>query len=172
MLTLNAPVTLCVILWFAALVGCEKQPASTATNPTPANTDSHVHADGTVHTDAPAPTAAGHHGTPIELGTATAGEFSLRAARDEGAITPGGDSPIDVWVTGGTTKVVAVRFWIGTEDAKGSIKAKAEIEFPAEPNHWHTHAEVPNPIPSGSKLWVEIEDDKGGRSVASFDLKN
>ena len=153
-----------------ALGGCEKEPTATSTNAPPTKANTHTHDDGTVHTDAPA--ATGHHGKPIELGTATAGAFSLRAARDEGAIKAGGDAPIDVWVTGGTAKVVGVRFWIGTEDARGSMKAKAEIEFPAEPNHWHTHAEIPDPIPAGSKLWVEVEDDKGGRSLASFDLKS
>ena len=63
-----------------------------------------------------------------------------------------------------------MRFWIGSADARGSIKARAEIEIPAEPNHWHTHAEVPDPLPAGGKLWVEIEDEKGVKHVASFDL--
>jgi hypothetical protein len=59
-----------------------------------------------------------------------------------------------------------VRFWIGSEDAKGSVKAKAEDED----GHWHTHCEAPSPMPEGSKLWVEIE--KGGdRQVVGFDLK-
>ena len=150
--------------------GCEKQPATTSTNTRPTESVTHTHDDGTVHTHSN--NAQGHHGKPIDLGTATAGVFSLRAARDEGAITPGGDAPIDVWVSGGTAKVVAVRLWIGTEDAKGSIKARAEIEVPTEPNHWHTHAEVPDPLPADSKLWVEIEDDQGGKSIASFHLKH
>ena len=51
-------------------------------------------------------------------------------------------------VTGSTVTAIAVRFWIGTKDAMGSVKAKADIENPAEPNRWHTHADVPNPIPS------------------------
>jgi len=177
------------ILSLAAFIGCEQKPA-----PTPAKSNSHVHDDGTIHTDGDDPEKPGSHvnadgtvhsddeshseedhadhGAPIELGAATAGGFSLRAARDEGALQAGGDAPIDLWITGGTTKVVSVRFWIGTEDARGSMKAKAEIEIPAEPNHWHTHVEVPEPMPAGSKLWVEIEDDQGGRSVASFDLEN
>lgn len=167
---MKASAILISALGIAGFIGCEKQPTTTATNPPPAKTDTHAHDDGTVHTGAPA--AAGHHGKPIELGTATAGGFSLRAARDEGTFKAGGDAPIDVWVTGGTAKVVGVRFWIGSEDAEGSIKAKAEIEFPAEPTHWHTHAEIPDPLPAASRLWVEIEDDKGGRSVASFDLKS
>jgi hypothetical protein len=127
-------------------------------------------------TNAPKPADhnAGHGGTVVQLGTSTIGGFEIKATRDEGQIVAGKDAPIDVTVTtapGATAKVTAVRFWIGTEDAKGSVKAKAEIENPAEPNRWHTHAEVPNPLPAGSKLWVEVEDDKGGKSMGSFDLK-
>ena len=110
-------------------------------------------------------------GPPIELGVATAAGFTIKAARDNFPIKPACDAPTDVWITGGSAKVKAVRFWIGTEDAKGSIKALAEIENPAEPNHWHTHAEIPDPIPAGSKLWVEVEAEGGAKGTASFDLK-
>ena len=83
----------------------------------------------------------------------------------------GGDAPIDVWLTGGDiSKVTAVRFWIGTESGAESVKARAEIEIPSEPNHWHTHAEVPSPIPAESRLWVEIEAE-GQKMVGSFELK-
>jgi hypothetical protein len=103
--------------------------------------------------------------------TAICTRLRLRAARDEGAIKAGGDSPIDVWLEGEISKVVAVRFWIGLKDAAASIKAKAEIEGPAQKNHWHTHVEVPNPIPPDSTLWVEIETEGGTKQVGSFDLK-
>ncbi len=117
---------------------------------------------------------AGHGGPVIDLGTATIGGFSAKVTRDQGDIVAGKDAPIDVTVTpaaGTQTKVAAVRFWIGIEDGSGSVKAKSEIENPAEPNRWHTHAEIPDPLPPGSKLWVEVEDDSGTRNVASFDLK-
>jgi hypothetical protein len=106
----------------------------------------------------------------IPLGSGTAGSFSVRAAREEGRIKAGCDAPVDVWVDGGP-RVVAVRFWIGLKDGRASIKAKAEIEDPAEPNRWHNHVEIPDPIPEGSKLWVEIEAEGGTTSVTSFDLK-
>jgi hypothetical protein len=146
-------------------VGCDKKPSTTST--------SHVHDDGTVHSDDHDEPShgAGHGGAIIELGTTIIGPFTVRASRDEGTIKPGGDAPIDVWLTGGDiAKVTAVRFWIGTESGAESVKAKADIEIPAEPNHWHTHAEVPNPILGGSKLWVEIET-AGQKQVGSFDLK-
>ena len=111
---------------------------------------------------------AGHGGEVIPLGTAKVGAFEVRASRDKGDIKPGGDAPVDVWIDGGVGKgVTTVRFWIGTEDAKGSIKAKADIED----GKWHTHTEVPSPIPAGSKLWVEIEETGGKKTLGSFDLK-
>ena len=123
---------------------------------------------------APSGHDAGHGGAVVELGSATIGSFDVKATRDEGRIAVGGDAPIDATVTpaaGSGAKATAVRFWIGTEDAKGSIKARAEVENPAEPAHWHAHAEVPSSLPQGARLWVEIEDDKGTTSVGSFDLK-
>lgn len=116
-----------------------------------------------------------HGGEVVELGTTKIGELSVRASREKGEIKPGGDAPLDVWLMtadGKPATVSAVRFWIGTQDAKGSVKAKAEIEDPKQPNHWHTHAEVPNPLPEGAKLWMEIEEPGGRRSTGWFELKS
>jgi hypothetical protein len=112
----------------------------------------------------------GHHGPALELGSTTIGEWNVRATRDEGEVKAGGEAPVDVFVTGGTGKVAAVRFWIGTEDASGSVKSLAAIEDSAKQN-WHAHAEVPSPLPEGSKLWVEVEGESGNKSLGSFDLK-
>lgn len=115
-----------------------------------------------------------HGGKIIALGEGVFGPYKVKATRDLGPIKAGGDAPIDVTIDSASTtapKVVAVRFWIGVQDAKGSVKAKADIEDPKAPNRWHTHAEVSDPIPAGAKLWVEIEDEKGALTSASFDLK-
>lgn len=157
----------------AVIPACEdKKPGSPSPEATSANApDDHGHEHAAAKPPAP---AAGHGGAVIELGASTIGPFEVRATRDEGQIVAGKDAPIDVTVTpvaGFTAKATAVRFWIGAEDAKGSVKAKAAVENPAEPNRWHTHAEIPNPMPAGSRLWVEIEDDTGAKSVGSFELK-
>lgn len=154
---------------WSTLSGCEEK-KPTATSSAATNADDHEHGPDGEH----AAPKAGHGGAIIALGEQTIGSFSARATRDQGQIVAGKDAPIDVTVApapGTTAKVIAVRFWIGTEDAKGSVKAKAEIEDPKDPNRWHVHAEIPNPMPAGSKLWVEIEDDKGATSVGGFDLK-
>lgn len=171
---------------FIAILGCEKaadkptaketpKPAATTppggAKPAVAKKDEHGHDDHDHAAEEKSATGgghSGHSGEVIALGTAKLGAFEVRASRDKGDIKPGGDSPVDVWIDGGVGKgVTTVRFWIGTEDAKGSIKAKADIED----GKWHTHTEVPSPLPSGSKLWVEIEESGGKKTLGSFDLK-
>lgn len=117
---------------------------------------------------------AGHGGEMIELGTEKIGELTVRASRDKGELKAGGDAPIDVWIMtsdGKPATVAIVRFWIGSADAKGTIKAKADIEDPKQPNHWHTHAEVPAPLTPDAKLWVEVETNQNTKAQGSFDLK-
>ena len=169
-----ATISLSLAASVLALAACNKeQPPAKPTPDAHANAahDDHAHGLNGEHLEQ----TAGHGGPVIDLGSTTIGNFNAVATRDEGQIIAGKDAPIDVTVTpatGGDAKPAAVRFWIGTEDAKGSVKAKADVENPAEPNRWHTHAEIPNPIPDGAKLWVEIEDEQGGKALGSFDLKS
>lgn len=157
------PMTLGLIAGaLASLTACGEKPEDSAPAPT-----------ATAPQAAAAP-SAGHGGAVIPLGSATIGPFNVVATRDQGQVVAGKDAPIDLTVTpadGSTAKVAAVRFWIGAQDARVSVKARAEVENPAEPNRWHTHAEVPNPLPEDTRLWVEIEDDAGALSVGSFDLQ-
>lgn len=165
----------------ASLSGCDKPaepaPTKTAAKPqAPSKPDAHDHGSADKHDHGTADKhdhdhADDHdhdhdHGPATALGEQSVGGFGIKVSRD-GGVTPGSDAPIDAQVTGGSAKVAAVRFWIGTEDAKGSVKAKAELEK----DNWHTHVEVPKPLPDGSKLWIEIETEKGERVVAGFDLK-
>jgi hypothetical protein len=130
----------------------------------------HPHAD--APKGAPAPSDAGGHGKPLPLGTATAGPFQLVATRDDVPFKAGGEAPIDVRITttDAAQKVSAVRFWIGAADAKGSVKAKADVEDPKEPDRFHTHVEIPDPLPAGARLYVEIETSAGAKHVGSVGL--
>ena len=124
----------------------------------------HDHAADETHAE---PAAEDDHGATTTLGEQAAGGFTLKASRD-GDLVAGKEAPIDIDVQG-AGNVAAVRFWIGAEDGAGSMKAKAELEHTTK---WHTHAEVPNPLPAGAKLWVEIEAEGGAKYVVSFDLKS
>jgi hypothetical protein len=111
-------------------------------------------------------TPEGQHNR-IPLGETTVGSLKLVATMHAPVkAAGGGEGAFDVVITGGKPK--AVRFWVGTEDAKGSVKAKAEEETT---DNWHTHAEVPSPLPPNSKFWVEVEPASGDKFVRSFDLK-
>ena len=110
------------------------------------------------------------HPNRVVLGeTTTANGTKFRALQDE-PVKPGGEGAFDLQVSGYTAggKPKAVRFWVGTEAADGSVKAKADEE---KPDNWHTHVEVPNPIPAGAKLWAEVEPATGENFKVSFDFK-
>jgi len=158
------PAAAMMLVGFAQIAGCEKKPEARSTSaPAPAGTGKDAHGHG--HDDDHAGGAGHGHGPTTQLGEVTVEGFTVKASRD-GGLTPGGDTPVAVWVTGGSSKVNAVRFWIGTQDAKGSMKAKAELET----DSWHTHVEVPKPMPTDSKLWVEIDAEGSEKILASFEL--
>lgn len=144
-----------------ALAACDKKPPAAASGK-PDKPADHTHAPGDGHDH-------GHdhgHGPATPLGEQTAGGFTVKAVR-EGDVKPGGEGTFDIAVSGGAGKPAAVRLWIGTKDAAGSVKAKAEPEGEG----WHAHVEVPNPLPPGAKLWVEVEAASGEKAVVEFDLK-
>lgn len=155
------------------LVGCDKpaEPKQSADARTgkPADTHDHAHdakGDGHDHDH-----EDGHdHGPTTELGEQTSGTFTIKASR-EGDVVAGKDVAVNIHVAPAAdakSKAAAVRVWVGTQDGKGSMKARAEHEKTS----WHAHAEIPSPLPEGSKLWIEIETDAGEKTVVGFDLKN
>lgn len=149
----------CCALALAAFAGCDKGTAPTA----PAKAAEAAEAAHDHDHDHDHAAESGHsHGATTEMGEQKAGAYTVKVSR-YGDIKAGGDVPVDIWVDGGA-KGKAVRFWFGTEDAKGSIKAKCEVED----GHWHTHGEVPDPMPEGSKLWIEIEGEDGAKTVVGF----
>lgn len=150
------------------LAGCEQKPPQSNSGTTPPAGGAAKKDAAEPKKDAAAPKPeAGHGGPVVELGETTVDGMKVRTSRDAGDIKAGGDAPIDIWIDGGLGSAASVRFWIGIESAKGSLKAKAEDEN----GHWHTHGQIPDPLPADSKLWVEIEHKDGKKSVCSFDLK-
>jgi hypothetical protein len=117
----------------------------------------------------------GHGGSVIALGEQAAGPYRLKATRDEGAIEAGGEAPVDVWVDAASEsapRVTAVHFWIGDEAGTAAQRARGIIEDIDHPTVWHAHVKIPDPMPAGARLWVEITSDAGERTVvASFDLR-
>lgn len=111
----------------------------------------------------------GDHAGAVTLGETTVAGLKVTAKQDE-PIKAGGEGAFDLIITGypAGAKPKAVRFWVGTESGEGSAKAKADEQTP---DNWHTHVEVPNPIPAGAKFWAEIEPAAGEKFKVSFDAK-
>lgn len=128
----------------------------------------HTHADGTVHRDEPAAPDGGHshaHGDRHPLGKIEVGGYSIDVFQITD-IVPGKEGDFDLDFPTGRALPAAVRGWIGVESSLGSMKVRFEKE--AE-SRMHGHPEVPEPIPAGSQLWIEIESSDGtARSSVAF----
>ena len=166
-LTCARPLYLTLLTLTALLTGCDKEPAPGPAAPggKTAAQDDHDHVEGDDHEHEEGDEH--DHGPVKQLGEKSADGFTIRASR-QGDIVEGDDAPVDVSVTGAAKPIATVRFWIGSRDARGSVKAKAELEK----DNWHSHVEVPKPLPAGSELWVEVEAEGGKKIAVSFALQN
>ena len=154
----------CVVV-AAMSFGCDKAEPGGGGGGSTANTSS----GGAAPAAATQQTATGEHEEhdQLPIGEKTVGDLKLVASMAAPLKSSGGgEAAFDVVITGGKPK--AVRFWIGNESGEGSVKAKAEEETT---DNWHAHAEVPDPLPPGSKFWVEVEPPTGETITTSFDLK-
>ena len=142
--------------------GCKDESGTGGAGPTPAPpaTSTGSSAGSAGHSD-----AKEDHPNAVDLGEKTVAGLRLKAKQDE-PVKAGGEGAFDVLITGGKPK--AVRFWVGVENGEGSVKAKADEETT---DNWHTHVEVPDPLPAGSKFWLEVEPAQGERFSVGFDLK-
>lgn len=111
----------------------------------------------------------GHeHGAPASpLGTVDIGGFTV-AVDQMGSAKPGGEGDFHIKVTGSIGKVKNVRTWIGSEDAKGASKTLAKAEGEGS---FDASSDIPDPMPSDGKLWIELELESGKKSLGSINIK-
>ncbi len=100
--------------------------------------------------------------TTQSLGTLTIDGFEMEVIQD-GQVVAGKEATFEIKIKG-DKEPRAVRVWIGIESARGSRKGKAH----KHDDKMEVHADVPDPMPEGSKLWIEVEqeDKKTARSIA------
>ena len=94
------------------------------------------------------------HAEPSLLGTVTVKAYEF-TVRQEGKVEAGKEATFGLVLKkeDGAADPTAVRTWVGKEDGKGSVKAKTHTHGKA----MEAHVDVPDPIPAGSKLWIEVE---------------
>lgn len=112
------------------------------------------------------PAAPSGHGAgdEISLGSVTVGAHTFEVTHT--GITAGKEAHIDLTVAAGKPLPGTVRGWVGVESAEGSMKGK----FSKEGEGLHGHITPPSPMPAGSKLWLEVEEN-GTTTRASVALK-
>ena len=128
-----------------------------------AETDQHEHKEGEKHKEGEHQDE--HAGEKKDLGKLKIGAYEVQVTQF-GEIKAG-EEAVFVITPKGEGEPKAVRAWIGVESGKGSIKTKAEEEKKGE---WHAHHAVSKPLPTNSKIWIELET-ANGKQKGSFDLK-
>lgn len=162
------------VLSLMVFAGCDNKPSSAGgKSADAAKKDGHSDADGHDHSkdaahgkddghDHSEHDAHGHDESKGEsLGSIKIGAFKVTVAQ-EATVTAGKEGSFHVKIIGGNVKTVST--WIGTQDGKGSVKAKAEKEGA----DFHAHPQAPASMPSGSMLWIELEADDGTKLVGSI----
>ncbi len=103
-------------------------------------------------------------GAAAALGSVTLGAHTVAVA--SGAVTPGAELHVDLTVTPVQPAPQAIRVWVGAENGRGSVKAKAEGTAGA----YEAHVEVPATLPAGAQLWISIDAAGGAATRAALAL--
>lgn len=153
------------IAWAATttlLVGCKKTDDSAAPP-----TGTHVHEDGSVHTDHGTATSAPHDDAHEEfpIGTVTIAGMQVELAQGHGTVEAGKESHLVVKLPYSDSGQTTVRAWIGTEDRTASYVGKG-LYAPAH-DDYDIHAMAGDPLPANAMWWIEIEKPDGTRVVGS-----
>jgi len=106
------------------------------------------------------------HTAPVaqSLGSVTVDGFEIEMIQTS-AVKAGEEATYTLKLKG-DKEPKAIRIWIGIDSAKGSAKGKAHKHG----KKMEAHCDVPDPIPAGAKLWVEVETD-AGKNKGSLDYK-
>ncbi len=95
--------------------------------------------------------ACGH--PSVALGSTTIGGTSFNAIA-EGSNAAGSTSTYAIVPAAGTTGITRIRAWIGVDSTPTATAVTAVLD-PAD-GDYDADVLVPNPIPTGAKLWVEV----------------
>lgn len=111
----------------------------------------------------------GHdHGPATPVGSLTFGSQQIAVAAP-GAAVAGKEWHVALVVTPAQPAPTAIRAWVGSENGRGSAKAKANPEKD-HPGHYEAAIEVPSPLPADARLWISLDLADGAATKASLAL--
>jgi hypothetical protein len=97
------------------------------------------------------------HGPRKPLGSMTIGTHTFEVVQF-GDVVAGKDTAINLEFAAGKPLPATARAWFGTQSGEGSRKSKLTKDS-EHPNALHQHVDAPSPLPAGSALWIEIEEN-------------
>ena len=151
-----------------ALSGCGNE-SSTTESGGHSEAAGHAHGpDGHVHEEAEetmGESARDPHTGEVELASMTVGGMSVELAQEHGTLEPGKELHLIIKLPYSDNGTTVIRAWLGTEDRFSSLVAKAE--YASSRNEYDVHAVAPNPLPSNTMWWLEIEKPDGEKLIGS-----
>lgn len=151
---------------FGLLTACSD---STKEAATPADDHGHAHEDGKGdHAHEGEEEEAEHEHEEIALGAFDVGGISVEALQGHGNVEAGKEGHLVIKLPYKDDGATVARAWIGGEDRTLSSVGKGEY-VPAH-DDYDIHAVAPDPLPAGSKWWLEIEKPDGAKIVGSLPL--
>lgn len=111
-----------------------------------------------------------HGSVRHELGSNAIGSREVVAQQADDVVA-GGETVFYVKMSDGGAGMPpsAVHLWVGDESATRSVKARGEKVSDSK-LYVHAHVEIPDPLESGDRFWVEVEETGGATAKASFEL--
>ena len=109
-----------------------------------------------------------HAHDEAELGKFAIDGIMVEAAQGHGAVEAGKEGHLVIKLPYKDQGATVVRAWIGTEDRTLSSVGKGE--YAASHEDYDIHAVAPDPLPDGTKWWLEIEKPDGTKTVGSFPI--
>lgn len=109
-----------------------------------------------------------HEDDEASLGLHDIAGIKVEAAQGHGSVEAGKEGHLVIKLPQKDNGATTVRAWIGTDDRTLSSVGKGEYE----PSHddYDIHAVAPEPLPSNSSWWVEIEKPDGIKAIGSIPL--
>ena len=109
-----------------------------------------------------------HEHDKASLGSHDIAGIKVEAAQGHGSVEAGKEGHLVVKLPHKDNGATTVRAWIGTDDRTLSSVGKGE--YGPSHDNYDIHAVAPEPLPSNSSWWVEIEKPDGIKAIGSIPL--